>query len=272
MIVEVGHFALILALAVALVQSVVPMWGAHIRDERMMAVAVPAALAQVALIGLSFLALTYAYVVSDFSVENVYQNSHSAKPLIYRISGVWGNHEGSMLLWVLTLALFGAAVAAFGNNLPRTLKANALAVQAMIAVAFMLFIVLTSNRFLGLDPVPADGLGLNPILQDPALAFHPPFLYAGYVGFSIAFAFAVAALIEGRIDAAASPLRHAPHTVEDLVADWDREYSREQGCFPPGSFRVDKYWPPVGRVDNVHGDRNLICTCPPVESYAESGG
>ncbi len=202
MIVEVGHFALILALAVALVQSVVPMWGAHIRDERMMAVAVPAALAQVALIGLSFLALTYAYVVSDFSVENVYQNSHSAKPLIYRISGVWGNHEGSMLLWVLTLALFGAAVAAFGNNLPRTLKANALAVQGMIAVAFMLFIVLTSNPFLRLDPVPADGLGLNPILQDPALAFHPPFLYAGYVGFSIAFAFAVAALIEGRIDAA----------------------------------------------------------------------
>src|SRR5262245_51537059 len=162
----------------------------------------PAALCQLALLGAAFLALMHAYVVSDFSVENVFLNSHSAKPLLYKISGLWGNHEGSMLLWVLMLALFGAAVAAFGRNLPLDLKANVLAVQGTIAFAFCLFIVLTSNPFLRLDPAPFDGRGLNPILQDPALSFHPPLLYAGYVGFSIAFSFAVAALIDGRIDAA----------------------------------------------------------------------
>ena len=202
MIIEIGHFALILALAVALLQTVVPLWGAHVRDERLMKVGSTAAVAQLGLVTVAFLALTYAYVVSDFSVENVFQNSHSAKPLLYRISGVWGNHEGSMLLWILTLTLFGAAVAVFGNKLPLTLKANVLGVQGAIAVAFILFSVLTSNPFRRLAPAPVEGLGLNPILQDPALAFHPPFLYAGYVGFSIAFAFAIAALIEGRMDAA----------------------------------------------------------------------
>ena len=166
-----------------------------------MAVAEPAALAQLGLIALAFLALTHAYVTSDFSVETVWANSHSAKPLIYKISGVWGNHEGSMLLWVLILAVFGAAVALFGRNLPASLRANVLAVQAGIAVAFLLFILLASNPFARIPPQP-EGRGLNPILQDPALAFHPPFLYAGYVGLSIAFSFAIAALIEGRIDAA----------------------------------------------------------------------
>jgi len=202
LIVETGHFALVLALAVAVLQAILPAWGAHVRDERLMAVGPPAAVTQLVLVVGAFLALTYAYVVSDFSVENVYLNSHSAKPLLYRISGVWGNHEGSMLLWVLMLALFGAAVAVFGHRLPQTLRANVLAVQGAVAVAFMLFILLTSNPFSRLAPAPAEGLGLNPILQDPALAFHPPFLYAGYVGFSIAFAFAIAALIEGRVDAA----------------------------------------------------------------------
>ncbi len=202
MFVELGHFALILALAVAVVQTVVSAWGAHIRDARLMAVGDSAAKAQLALLAFAFLGLTVAYVNSDFSVANVAQNSHSTKPLIYKISGVWGNHEGSMLLWVLILAAFGAAVALFGRNLPPTLKANVLAVQAAIAVAFCLFIVTTSNPFLRLDPAPFDGNGLNPILQDPALAFHPPFLYAGYVGFSMAFSFAIAALIEGRTDAA----------------------------------------------------------------------
>jgi cytochrome c-type biogenesis protein CcmF len=144
----------------------------------------------------------YAYVVSDFSVENVWAHSHSAKPLIYRISGVWGNHEGSMVLWVLMVAAFGGAVAVFGRNLPVSLKANVLAVQASIGLAFLLFILATSNPFLRIADAPAEGRGLNPILQDPALAFHPPFLYAGYVGLSIAFSFAVAALIEGRLDAA----------------------------------------------------------------------
>ncbi|MDH4981317.1 heme lyase CcmF/NrfE family subunit [Hyphomicrobium sp. D-2] len=202
MVVELGHFALVLALLVAIFQMLVPFYGSRVGDDRMMAVADPAAICQLGLLSLAFLCLTIAYVSSDFSVANVVANSHSTKPLIYRISGVWGNHEGSMLLWVLILALFGAAVAAFGRNLPASLKANVLSVQASIAVAFMLFILLTSNPFLRLDPPPADGNGLNPILQDPALAFHPPFLYAGYVGFSIAYSFAVAALIDGRIDAA----------------------------------------------------------------------
>jgi cytochrome c-type biogenesis protein CcmF len=201
-IVELGHFALILALIVAIFQMIVPAYGARIGDLRLMASAQPAALIQFGLVGLAFLALTHAYVVSDFSVLNVAQNSHSTKPLIYKISGVWGNHEGSMLLWVLILALFGAAVAAFGSNLPLSLKANVLAVQASIAVAFCTFMIATSNPFLRLDPPPSDGRGLNPILQDPALAFHPPFLYAGYVGFSMAFSFAIAALIEGRTNAA----------------------------------------------------------------------
>jgi cytochrome c-type biogenesis protein CcmF len=201
MIIEVGHFAVVLALGVALVQMVLPAWGARTGDERLTATAEPAALAQLALIALAFAALTQAYVTSDFSVESVWANSHSAKPLLYKVSGVWGNHEGSMLLWVLILALFGAAVALFGGNLPRTLRANALAVQAGIAVAFLLFIVLASNPFARIPPQ-AEGRGLNPILQDPALAFHPPFLYAGYVGLSMAFSFAVAALIEGRTDAA----------------------------------------------------------------------
>ena len=202
MIIELGHFALVLALAVAVFQMIVPAYGAHVRDQRLMAAADTAALVQFGLIGLSFAALTHAYIVSDFSVLNVAQNSHSTKPLIYKISGVWGNHEGSMLLWVLILALFGAAVAAFGRNLPDTLKARVLAVQASIGVAFVSFIILTSNPFLRLADAPADGRGLNPILQDPALAFHPPFLYTGYVGFSMAFSFAIAALIEGRTNAA----------------------------------------------------------------------
>ena len=202
MIVELGHFALVLAFLVCLVQMVLPAWGARTADARLMRVGEPAALAQFGLLIVAFAALMHAYVTSDFSVANVYANSHSDKPLIYRISGVWGNHEGSMLLWVLILALFGAAVAAFGSNLPDTLRANVLSVQASIALAFLLFILLTSNPFLRLDPVPADGRGLNPILQDPALAFHPPFLYAGYVGFSMAYSFAIAGLIEGRTDAA----------------------------------------------------------------------
>src|SRR5512134_353485 len=202
MIAETGHYALILALAVALVQTVLPLWGTRRHDAQLMAVAVPAAQMQFLLIAISFSALMVAYITSDFSLQNVWANSHSAKPLIYKIAGVWGNHEGSMVLWVLILALFGAAVATYGTNLPRELQANVLAVQGSIAAAFLLFIIITSNPFIRLDPAPLDGQGLNPVLQDPALAFHPPFLYAGYVGFSMAFSFAVAALIDGRIDAA----------------------------------------------------------------------
>jgi cytochrome c-type biogenesis protein CcmF len=202
MIAETGHYALILALGVAIVQMVLPVIGTRYRDPQLTAIAVPAAQAEFVLIAIAFFALMMAYVTSDFSVANVYQNSASAKPLLYKISGVWGNHEGSMILWVLILSLFGAAVATFGSNLPRQLQANVLAVQGSIAAAFLLFIVTTSNPFIRLSPAPFEGLGLNPVLQDPALAFHPPFLYTGYVGFSMAFSFAVAALIDGRIDAA----------------------------------------------------------------------
>jgi cytochrome c-type biogenesis protein CcmF len=202
MIVELGHFALILALAVAIVQTVVPLIGAHYRWSGWMAVAEPAATAQVLLIGFSFAALTYAFVVSDFSLALVVNNSHTLKPMLYKVSGVWGNHEGSLLLWVLILALFGACAAWFGGNLPPTLKARVLAVQGSIGVAFLLFMLLTSNPFLRLAVPPMDGRDLNPLLQDPGLAFHPPFLYLGYVGLSMAFSFAVAALIEGRVDAA----------------------------------------------------------------------
>ncbi|MEL6774059.1 MAG: heme lyase CcmF/NrfE family subunit, partial [Pseudomonadota bacterium] len=202
MTVEIGHFALTLAFAVALFQMSIPLVGAGRGWVDWMRTATPAALAQFALLGLSFAMLTHAFVVSDFSVELVADNSHSAKPLLYKITGVWGNHEGSMLLWVLILALFGAMVAAFGRQLPLPLKARALAVQAMVGVAFMAFILFTSNPFDRLPIPPADGSDLNPLLQDPGLAFHPPFLYLGYVGLSMAFSFAVAALIEGRVDAA----------------------------------------------------------------------
>ncbi len=228
MIAELGHYALILALGVAIVQTVLPFWGARRGDPQLMAVAVPAAQMQFLLIGIAFTALVTAHVTSDFSVQNVWANSHSAKPLIYKIAGVWGNHEGSMVLWVLILALFGAAVASFGTNLPPELRANVLAVQGSIGVAFLLFIIVTSNPFVRLDPAPFDGNGLNPVLQDPALAFHPPFLYTGYVGFSMAFSFAVAALIDGRIDAA--------------WARYVRPFALIAWCFLTLGIAVGSYW------------------------------
>jgi cytochrome c-type biogenesis protein CcmF len=202
MIAETGHFALILALVTALIQFIVPLYGAQRGDKALMKVAAPAALAQFSLIVIAFFALMHAYVTSDFSLVNVWENSHSAKPLLYKISGLWGNHEGSMLLWVLILSLFGSGVALFGSNLPLELKSRVLAIQGSIGIAFLLFIVATSNPFLRLDPPPIEGNGLNPLLQDPALAFHPPFLYAGYVGLSVSFSFAMAALIDGKVDAA----------------------------------------------------------------------
>lgn len=200
MIIEIGHYALVLA--TALIVSIVPVIGARRHDRAMMDVATSGSLAMFALVVFAFAVLTYAHVVSDFSVENVWENSHSLVPLIYKYSGVWGNHEGSMMLWLLILTLFSALVAVFGRNLPETLKANVLAVQAWISLAFTLFILLTSNPFLRLDPAPAEGRDLNPVLQDVGLAIHPPLLYLGYVGFSVCFSFAVAALLEGRIDAA----------------------------------------------------------------------
>ena len=202
MIIEIGHFALILAFVLSALQSVVPVWGAVTGDRRLMAVAPPVAGMMFLLVGIAFAALTQAYMVSDFSVVNVVENSHSAKPDLYKITGVWGNHEGSLLLWVLILVLFGALVAAFGRNIPMELKAATLGVQGWVTAAFLLFMLATSNPFLRASPAPIEGNDLNPILQDVGLAIHPPLLYVGYVGFSIVFSFAIAALILGRVDAA----------------------------------------------------------------------
>ena len=202
MIVELGHFALVLAFVVAVLQTVLPMIGAARRDAVLMAVAGPAAVAQVLLIALAFGALTQAYVTDDFSLAVVVGNSHTLKPMLYKVAGVWGNHEGSLLLWVLCLGFFGACVHWFGNNLPMVLKARVLSVQGSIGVAFLAFTLWTSNPFLRLASPPMNGQDMNPLLQDPGLAFHPPFLYLGYVGLSMAFSFAIAALIEGRVDAA----------------------------------------------------------------------
>src|SRR5215471_8729729 len=198
MIAELGHYALVLALVLALVQSVVPIVGVRARDAVLMGVAEPTALAQFGFVTFAFGALVACYVTSDFSVVTVLENSHSAMPLVYKITSAWGNHEGSMLLWVLILGVFGFLVALFGNNIPDTLKATVLAVQSWIAAAFLLFILMTSNPFMRLAEAPFEGRDLNPILQDPGLAIHPPLLYLGYVGFSISFSFAIAALLEGR--------------------------------------------------------------------------
>ncbi|MFL9823366.1 heme lyase CcmF/NrfE family subunit [Rhodoplanes sp. SY1] len=202
MIPELGHYALVLALALALAQAIVPLIGVKTGDDALMAVAKPTALVQFGFVALSFAALTASYVVSDFSVENVAANSHSTMPLVYKFTSVWGNHEGSMLLWVLILALFGAMLAALGRNVPAVLHAAVLSVQAIVAIAFYLFILITSNPFARLAQPPFEGRDLNPILQDIGLAIHPPLLYVGYVGFSVAFSFAAGALLIGRIDAA----------------------------------------------------------------------
>ncbi len=228
MIPELGHFALILALAVALVQGTLPLVGASRNDLRLMTLGRTAALTQAFLVLLAFGALTQAYVTSDFSVLNVVDNSHSAKPLLYKISGVWGNHEGSMLLWALILALFGAAVAIFGANLPDTLRSRVLAVQALIGVGFLAFLLFTSNPFTRVFPAPPDGNGLNPLLQDPGLAFHPPLLYLGYVGFSVTYAFAIAALLEGRVDAA--------------WARWVRPWALAAWCFLTLGIALGSWW------------------------------
>ncbi len=225
---ELGHYALILAFVLAAIQSTIPLWGAHVGDIRLMAVAPAVAIAGLVYVGFAFAALTIAYVNSDFSVLNVWQNSHSQKPMLFKITGVWGNHEGSMLLWVLILVLFGALVAVFSGNLPAGLRARVLAVQGWIAGAFLLFILATSNPFDRLENAPLEGRDLNPILQDIGLAIHPPLLYLGYVGFSIAFAFAVAALIDGRIDAA--------------WARWVRPWTLTAWVFLTAGIAMGSYW------------------------------
>jgi cytochrome c-type biogenesis protein CcmF len=227
-IVEIGHYALTLALALALVQAIVPLWGTLRGDEGLASVGQSCALGQFAAIALAFGALAQAHLASDFSVLNVAENSHSAAPAIYKFSGVWGNHEGSMLLWVLILAFFGALVAGLGRGLPLILRANVLAVQGFISAAFLAFILLTSNPFARLSPAPFEGRDLNPVLQDLGLAIHPPLLYLGYVGFSIVFSFAAAALIEGRIDAA--------------WARFVRPFALVAWCFLTLGIAMGSYW------------------------------
>jgi len=228
MIIELGHYALVLALATALIVSILPVIGARRGDVSMMDIAPAGAIVMFLLVAFSFGVLTYAYVASDFSVFNVWANSHSLMPLIFKVSGVWGNHEGSMMLWLLILALFSAFVALFGRNLPDVLRANVLAVQSWISSAFLVFILLTSNPFIRLDPAPAEGRDLNPVLQDIGLAIHPPLLYLGYVGFSVCFSFAVAALLEGRIDAA--------------WARWVRPWTLAAWSFLTLGIAMGSYW------------------------------
>ncbi len=228
MIVELGHYTLILALALSIVQAILPIVGAKIGNVQLMRSASQTSVMMTGLISFSFIALTWAYVNSDFSVVNVWQNSHSLQPLLYKFTSVWGNHEGSLLLWVLILSLFASLVAIFGRNLPPELKANVLGVQAWILFAFLLFILLTSNPFERMPDAPLEGKDLNPILQDIGLAIHPPFLYLGYVGFSITFSFAMAALISGRIDAA--------------WARWVRPWALVAWIFLTAGIAMGSYW------------------------------
>jgi cytochrome c-type biogenesis protein CcmF len=201
MVAETGQFALLLALVIAFAQSVVPMVGAKRGEAHLMAFASAAAVAQFCFVLLAFAALVQTFVVTDLSLRVVGLHSNSNMPMLFKVTGVWGNHEGSLLLWVLILTLFGALLAANGRGLTGTLKARILAVQGMISTAFLALMIFTSNPFARVFPAPADGQELNPLLQDIGLAIHPPFLYLGYVGFSVTFAFAIAALIEGKVDA-----------------------------------------------------------------------
>ncbi len=202
MIPEIGQFALVVALCIAITQAVVPLAGAGLGVQRWVAVAVPAALAQLLFVALSYACLTWAFLQNDFSVLYVARNSNSELPLIYRISGVWGAHEGSLLLWALVLSVWTGAVALFTSSVPRIMRARVLAVLGFVSCGFLSFIIITSNPFERLLPAALDGGDLNPLLQDIGLAIHPPMLYIGYVGFAVAFAFSIAALISGQVDAA----------------------------------------------------------------------
>ncbi len=225
---EIGQFCMILALIVAATQIIIPQIGASKKDYGLILFGKYAAIIQLFLILAAFLCLMYLYITSDFSVLNVWQNSHSEKPLLYKISGVWGNHEGSLLLWVLILALFGAAVAGFAKNLPPTLVGRVISIQAAIGFGFLILLIFLSNPFARISPTPINGNGLNPLLQDPGLAFHPPFLYLGYVGFSVAFSFAIAALIEGKVDAA--------------WARWVRPWTLAAWCFLTIGISLGSWW------------------------------
>ena len=202
MVPELGQFSLILALCMAIVQTALPVTGILLRMPSWLATAKFAAQAQLFFLVLSFICLTYAFITHDFSVKYVVQNSNTALPFMYRIAAVWGAHEGSLLLWVLILAVWTTGVAVFSRDVPNEFLSRVLAVLGVVSIGFLLFLILTSNPFARIIPAAVEGRDLNPLLQDPGLVVHPPMLYMGYVGFSVAFAFAVAALISGRLDAA----------------------------------------------------------------------
>src|SRR3954454_20055971 len=201
MIPEIGQFALIIALLLALTQATFPLIGASRGNRTWIALAAPAGQAQFIFVAIAFCCLGYSFITNDFSVLNVATNSNSQLPLHYRLAATWGSHEGSLLLWTFMLSLWTVAVSLFSRHLPEEMTARVLSVMGIVSVGFLLFMLLTSNPFTRLSPVPFDGRDLNPLLQDPAMVAHPPMLYMGYVGFSVAFAFAIAALIGGRLDA-----------------------------------------------------------------------
>ena len=199
---ELAHFSLNIAFGFAIFGTIIPLVGATMQRSSWMQLAPIFSTLQFLLVAFAFGALTLAFVGSDFSLQIVVVNSHTLKPMLYKIAGVWGNHEGSLLLWILILTLFATCAAFFGKTLPQSLLARVLGVQSSITAAFLAFVLFTSNPFTRVEFPPFNGQGLNPLLQDPGLAFHPPFLYLGYVGLSITFSFAVAALLEGKVDAA----------------------------------------------------------------------
>lgn len=201
MLPELGQIALILALLVAMLQTVLPLAGAHRGKATWMAVARPAAYLQLSLVALAFIVLTAAFVTQDFSVKYVASNSNSLLPMVYRYTAVWGSHEGSLLLWALVLAIWTGAVALFSRGLPEVVMARVLGVMGVVAIGFLAFLIFTSNPFIRLLPSPGEGRDLNPLLQDPGMIIHPPLLYVGYVGFVVPFAFAIAALLDGHVDA-----------------------------------------------------------------------
>ncbi|HET6198092.1 MAG TPA: heme lyase CcmF/NrfE family subunit, partial [Acetobacteraceae bacterium] len=228
MIPELGHFALALAVVLAGAQAALPLLGARARDIRLMQTAPALAIGQLVALATAYGCLVWSAVVDDFSVANVVENSNSLKPLIYKITGTWGNHEGSILLWCLILALCGGAVAGFGRALPSSLRARVIGVLGFTSAGFLLFALTTSNPLERVWPPPLDGRDMNPLLQDPGLAFHPPVLYAGYVGFAIPFAFAVAALLEGRVDAA--------------WGRWVRPWTLAAWCLLTGGIALGSWW------------------------------
>jgi cytochrome c-type biogenesis protein CcmF len=228
MIPEIGQFALVIALLLALTQATLPLIGASWGNRTWIALAAPAGQAQFLFVATAFCCLAYSFITNDFSVLNVATNSNSQLPLHYRLAATWGSHEGSLLLWALMLALWTVAVSLFSRHLPDEMVARVLSVMGIVSVGFLLFMLLTSNPFARIFPVPPDGRDLNPLLQDPAMVAHPPMLYMGYVGFSVAFAFAIAALIGGRLDA--------------TWARWSRPWTTVAWMFLTCGIALGSFW------------------------------